>query len=413
MKSLILLLGVMATILSSTSALYGSTSDVQVVDPAGLKKLMQTPTLLMVEFFAPWCGHCRNLVPEMDKLAKALKGVVHIVAVDADEHKGLAQQYQVQGFPTIMIFGDDRSKPVPYNGGRTAKEMVSHLLREVQKLADGRLGNKKKSSSGGGKSGSSATFDLTDSNFEKLVLESSELWMVEFYAPWCGHCKNLAPEWDQAAKDLKGSVNLGMVDATQHQSLASKYGVQGYPTIKVFGANKAAPEDYQGQRSAQAIVDYGLAKIDELGIDPEVNEVVDPEVLKSECLEKKKICVVAILPHVMDTGASGRNKYIESMVEVAKKMRSRSMAFMWMSGGSFSSFEDVFHVSYNYPTFIAISHKKERFASHKGAFNTAGIVNSLKRIESGKQSTSPIKGDYLAFKKTDPWDGKDYQSSEE
>ena len=41
--------------------------------------------------------------------------------------------------------------------------------------------------------------------------------MVEFYAPWCGHCKSLAPEWEKAAKALKGIVNVGAVDMTQHQ----------------------------------------------------------------------------------------------------------------------------------------------------------------------------------------------------
>ena len=49
----------------------------------------------------------------------------------------------------------------------------------------------------------------------------------------CGHCKNLEPEWESAAKKLKGSVKLGKVDATVHGNLAQAYGVKGYPTIKV------------------------------------------------------------------------------------------------------------------------------------------------------------------------------------
>lgn len=56
--------------------------------------------------------------------------------------------------------------------------------------------------------------ELTDENFDKLVLNSEDLWLVEFYAPWCGHCKNLAPQWAAAATELKGKVKLGALDAT-------------------------------------------------------------------------------------------------------------------------------------------------------------------------------------------------------
>src|SRR5687768_10271096 len=63
--------------------------------------------------------------------------------------------------------------------------------------------------------------------------QSKDIVLVEFFAPWCGHCKSLAPEWEKAATNLKGLVKVTKVDATVETSLGSDYGVRGYPTIKV------------------------------------------------------------------------------------------------------------------------------------------------------------------------------------
>jgi protein disulfide-isomerase A6 len=75
---------------------------------------------------------------------------------------------------------------------------------------------------------------LTVGNFEREVMMNEDMWLVEFYAPWCGHCKQLAPEWEKAATTLKGKVKLGKVDATVEKQLGDKYEVKGFPTIKVF-----------------------------------------------------------------------------------------------------------------------------------------------------------------------------------
>ncbi|OQS05451.1 disulfide-isomerase [Thraustotheca clavata] len=97
---------------------------------------------------------------------------------------------------------------------------------------------------------------LTEKNFKNLVLDSPDYWLVEFYAPWCGHCKKLEPEWKKAASKLKTTAKLGAVDCTVHQNLAQQFGIQGYPTIKEFGKNKNKPQEYRGGRTASEIIEY-------------------------------------------------------------------------------------------------------------------------------------------------------------
>lgn len=88
---------------------------------------------------------------------------------------------------------------------------------------------------------------LTDGNFSDF-LESSGNVMVEFYAPWCGHCQALAPEYAAAATELKDSdAVLAKVDATEENELAQKYEIQGFPTVLFFVDGVHRP--YQGPRT--------------------------------------------------------------------------------------------------------------------------------------------------------------------
>eukprot|EP00276_Gloeochaete_wittrockiana_P024817 CAMPEP_0184368678 /NCGR_PEP_ID=MMETSP1089-20130417/161809_1 /TAXON_ID=38269 ORGANISM="Gloeochaete wittrockiana, Strain SAG46.84" /NCGR_SAMPLE_ID=MMETSP1089 /ASSEMBLY_ACC=CAM_ASM_000445 /LENGTH=404 /DNA_ID=CAMNT_0026711011 /DNA_START=78 /DNA_END=1289 /DNA_ORIENTATION=+ len=111
---------------------------------------------------------------------------------------------------------------------------------------------------------------LTKDNFAELVLNSDHVWLVEFYAPWCGHCKSLAPAWDTAATNLKGIVKVGAVNGDEERELAGLYQIKGFPTIKLFPSEKKikkggvadkTPVDYNGARSAPAIVNFAHSSL--------------------------------------------------------------------------------------------------------------------------------------------------------
>jgi len=108
---------------------------------------------------------------------------------------------------------------------------------------------------------------LNDHSFDANVFSGKEAWLVEFYAPWCGHCKALQPKYDTAATELKSNlkVKLAKVDATENGTIASRYGVQGYPTLKWFpaGTDKdVTPTAYDSEREVAALVKFCTDRTD-------------------------------------------------------------------------------------------------------------------------------------------------------
>lgn len=99
---------------------------------------------------------------------------------------------------------------------------------------------------------------LNEDNFQKTI-EAHPFILVEFYAPWCGHCKKLAPEYAKAATELKNHdppIVLAKVDANEEKNkpLATKYGIRGFPTLKIFKKGGSIEIDYKGPREAAGIV---------------------------------------------------------------------------------------------------------------------------------------------------------------
>ena len=101
-----------------------------------------------------------------------------------------------------------------------------------------------------------AALTLTAENFDETI-NNNEIILVEFYAPWCGYCKKFAPAYEKAAKELQKldpAIPIAKVDGTVETTLATRFGVNEYPTIKLF--RNGNPTEYEGDLTRKAIVKF-------------------------------------------------------------------------------------------------------------------------------------------------------------
>lgn len=406
-----IILLVVSILFNFSDALYGPSSPVVHLTLSNFKsKVLNSNGIVLVEFFAPWCGHCKALTPTWEKVANALEGVVTVAALDADAHQSLAQEYGIKGFPTIKVFVPGRP-PVDYQGARDAKPIAEFALQQIKALLRERLNGK---ASGGSnvKPERDVSIELNSQNFNELVLRSKDLWIVEFFAPWCGHCKRLAPEWKKAANNLKGKVKLGHVDCDSEKSLMSRFNVQGFPTILVFGADKDSPIPFEGARTASAIASFALEQLETTVATPEVTELTGPDVMEEKC-KSAAICFFAFLPDILDSKADGRNKYLQMMLSVADKFKRSPYSYVWAAAGKQPDLENQVGVGgYGYPALVALNVKKGAYAPLKSAFELDHLVEFVKEAGRGGKGNLPLDST-PAIIKTEPWDGKDGKMIEE
>jgi len=201
----------------------------------------------LVEFFAPWCGHCKALTPEYESLGESFDKVDSVVVakVDADKHRDLGGRFGVTGFPTIKWFPAGSTEGEVYSGGRTADDMTEFI--------NGKIGTNVRV-----KKPPTAVTVLDPKNFDKIVKDTKKDVLIEFYAPWCGHCKKLAPDYEKVAATFQNDPNvvIASLDADKYRDLAQQYEISGYPTLKWFPKNNKDGEAYNGGRTPEDFVQF-------------------------------------------------------------------------------------------------------------------------------------------------------------
>ena len=384
------------------------------------QQVIQSNGIWMVQFYSPSCGNCQQFSPTYKLMAGVIKGVFNVAAVDATAGVGkrIANAYGVNEFPSLYIFGNDKTKPKLYNGKRDLQEVISALTEETAILFSSRF----RAAAGGAeqqpkKKGAEKSYvlKLNTNNFEQQIITNSQVSMVAFVAPWCGHCKMLLPEWEAAAEQLANEdVLLGLVDATIEKDLAQTYGVTGYPTIKLFSGGKLSTvTDYQGQRTASAIVKAILDEVDRTGVPKVIAELTNATIFSSTCTGSNRICVLATLPPIADSGVEGRNKYRDMLGAVSKTFRGSAFTFLWVEGGTQYDLEQGLELNFGYPALVALSLHRQAYSVLRGSFSEKSITTFLYGITSGRQATVKLTNELPAIVTVDPWDGKEATLPEE
>jgi len=198
------------------------------------------------------------------KIAADYKGDVMFVSVttDEDEHKKVVDFFGItaEELPTFRMtkMEDDMLKYKPADSSLTEANMREY----VKKFKAGELTPHLKSEDLPADWNANPVKVLVSSNFPTVAMEEGKDVLVEFYAPWCGHCKKLAPIWDELGEHFKDHerIVIAKIDMTANELESVK--VKGFPTIKLFKADNTV-EDYTGGRTLQDFITFLDPKAEE------------------------------------------------------------------------------------------------------------------------------------------------------
>jgi len=194
-----------------------------------------------IEFVAPGlCDNCGGKDEILEEASKHFGNKINFGKVNVLKNQNAKNQFDILKYPVFFLFRDNLLYPfkAPEMNSLKLIKFLEEGYSEVQGLPIPQL--------------KSYVIELTDSNFDSLIQKGD--WLLEFYAPWCGHCKQLAPTYDQVSVLLEGKTNVATIDVTSNPLLVKRFEVRSMPTIFFYKDGKLI--DYDGERSAQDFVHF-------------------------------------------------------------------------------------------------------------------------------------------------------------
>lgn len=208
--------------------------------------------------FAETADERKELSEELKSVAEAHRGAINFATIDAKQFGAHAGNLNLKAekFPAFAIQDTAKNQKFPYDQD---KKIVQKDIKEfVDDFVAGKIEPSVKSEPIPESNDGPVTV-VVAKNYEQIVLDDDKDVLIEFYAPWCGHCKALAPKYEElgsmyGASEFKDKVVIAKVDATSNDVPDE---IQGFPTIKLYPAgDKKNPVTYSGSRTIEDIIEF-------------------------------------------------------------------------------------------------------------------------------------------------------------
>jgi thioredoxin-like negative regulator of GroEL len=214
----------------STKGFYAESVDVATLSLKNFYQETKGSKGMLVEFYAPWCVHCQDMVGEYKKAGILLEDIMPLGAVNCEQEKKLCKQQNIQAFPTMVMYSPVSEKA----GAEGAQQQATEEYSGGEHTADAIYSFVQQSLS-------TALVELTDTTFDEQVYGGDGIWLVDFTAgAWCGPCTQLRPSVRKTAAELEGFAKVGVLNCDTYKETCARLGVNFYPQLRVFKTGKTS-----------------------------------------------------------------------------------------------------------------------------------------------------------------------------
>lgn len=215
----------------------------------------------LLMFLSKENGDMEKYATPSKEIAKKYRGTVLFVSINADEedHQRILEFFGMkkEEVPAMRLIRleEDMAKYKPENNDLSPESMAAF----VQAYVDGKLKQHLLSQDLPEDWDKTPVKTLVASNFDAVALDATKDVLVEFYAPWCGHCKQLVPIWEQLGEKVKDNADIviAKMDATANELEHTK--ITSFPTLKFYRKGDNEVVDYNGERTLEALYKYVTA----------------------------------------------------------------------------------------------------------------------------------------------------------